>query len=82
MDNEKVYAMSFAKIYPLLVAKAEKKGRTLDEVNEVICWLTGYNTEEIEDALISPVTYRDFFKMHRFQIRTGNLSKVWSAGYA
>ena len=35
MDNEKVYAMSFAKIYPLLVAKAEKKGRTLDEVNEV-----------------------------------------------
>lgn len=62
MDNEKVYAMSFAKIYPLLVAKAEKKGRTLDEVNEVICWLTGYSTEEIEDALICAVTYREFFQ--------------------
>ena len=45
MDNEKVYAMSFAKIYPLLVAKAEKKGRTLEEVNEVICWMTGYSTK-------------------------------------
>ena len=58
MDSEKVYAMSFAKIYPLLVAKAEKKGRTLDEVNEIICWLTRYNTEEIEDALISQEIYQ------------------------
>ena len=62
MDNEKVYAMSFAKIYPLLAAKAEKKGRTLNEVDEVICWLTGYSTEEIEDALNSSVTYGDFFQ--------------------
>ena len=62
MNNEKVYAMSFAKIYPLLTAKAEKKGRTLDEVNEVICWLTGYSTEEIEKALNSPATYGDFFQ--------------------
>lgn len=62
MDNGKVYAMRFAKIYPLLVAKAEKKGRTLEEVNEVICWLTGYRTEEIEAALIDPVTYGDFFQ--------------------
>ncbi len=44
MKHEKVYAMSFSKIYPLLVAKAEKKGRTKDEVDEIICWLTGYKT--------------------------------------
>ena len=62
MNNEKVYAMSFVKIYPLLTTKAEKKGRTLNEVNEVICWLTGYSTEEIEKALNSPVTYGDFFQ--------------------
>ncbi len=62
MDNKKVYAMSFAKIYSLLAAKAEKKGRTLDEVNEVICWLTGYSTEEIENALNSSVTYGGFFQ--------------------
>ena len=42
MSNEKVYGMSFSKIYPLLVTKAEKKGRTLDEVTQVITWLTGY----------------------------------------
>ena len=62
MDNEKVYAMSFAKIYPLLVAKAEKKGRTLEEVNEVICWMTGYSTKEIKDAADHSVTYGDFFR--------------------
>ena len=62
MNNEKVYAMSFAKVYPLLVAKAEKKGRTIDEVNEIICWLTGYSTEEIDDARNSSVTYGDFFQ--------------------
>lgn len=50
MSNEKVYGMSFGKIYPLLVAKAEKKGRTLDEVTRVITWLTGYTPEEIEKA--------------------------------
>ena len=42
MNNEKVYAMPFAKVYPLLLAKAERKGRTGSEVNEIICWLTGY----------------------------------------
>lgn len=59
MSNEKVYAMSFSKVYPLLVAKAEKKGRTLEEVNEVICWLTGYSTEEIEESLMQEIRYLD-----------------------
>jgi len=61
MDNEKVYAMSFAKIYQLLKAKAEKKGRSLEEVNLIISWLTGYNTDEIERAAESRITYKDFF---------------------
>ena len=43
MNHEKVYAMKFAKVYPLLTAKAEKKGRTIEEVNKIICWLTGYH---------------------------------------
>ncbi len=62
MDYEKVYAMSFARVYPLLAAKAERKGRTREEVNEIICWLTGYSTEEIENALNKPETYGDFFR--------------------
>ena len=62
MDHEKVYAMSFGKIYPLLVAKAEKKGRTQDEVNEIICWLTGYSAQEIDGAVQRSVPYGDFFR--------------------
>lgn len=61
MSNEKVYGMRFGKIYPLLVNKAEKKGRTPEEVKQVITWLTGYTPEEIEKAAESDLTYDDFF---------------------
>ena len=46
MTNEKVFQMKLKKIYPLLVAKAEKKGRTRSEVDQVTCWLTGYSQED------------------------------------
>ena len=46
-----IYAMSFASVYPLYVAKAERKGRTKTEVDEIIRWLTGYNQEELEAEL-------------------------------
>jgi hypothetical protein len=46
-----VYAMSFARVYPLYVAKAEKKGRTRAEVDEIIRWLTGYSQKELEAQL-------------------------------
>lgn len=62
MENEKVYAMSFAKIYPLLVNKAVRKGRTAEEVNQVITWLTGYEPEEIERAVSADMAYGDFFR--------------------
>ena len=45
MKNEKVFAMRFSRVYPLLVAKAQRKGRTKEEVDQIICWLTGYNCE-------------------------------------
>ena len=62
MDNEKVYAMPFDKVYPLLVSKAEKKGRTKEEADQIICWLTGYTAEAIEHAVHSQVPYGDFFR--------------------
>ena len=62
MSNEKIYGMSFSKIYPLLVSKAQKKGRTLEEVTQVITWLTGYTPEEIEKAAATSLTYGDFFR--------------------
>lgn len=51
MDNQKVFSMSFSKIYPLYIQKAEKKKRTKEEVDEVISWLTGYSKEEIKDQI-------------------------------
>lgn len=62
MENEKVFAMSFAKVYPMLIAKAERKGRTRAEVLEVTAWLTGYTPEEIEAQIASDLTYGDFFR--------------------
>ncbi len=61
MDNEKVYAMKFSKVYPLLVAKAERKGRMKEEVDEIICWLTGYDQAGLDRQLEEEVDYRTFF---------------------
>lgn len=62
MTNEIVFAMSFAKVYPMLIAKAERKGRSRDEVFTVTAWLTGYTNEQLEELLCSDITYVDFFR--------------------
>ena len=62
MDNEKVFRMGFARVYPLLLNKAVKKGRTPEEVRTVIRWLTGYSGEDIDRLLGSDISYGDFFR--------------------
>ena len=61
MANEKIYDMPFGKLYPMLIAKAEKKGRTKTEVDEVTAWLTGYAPEKLSELMESDITYGDFF---------------------
>lgn len=61
MPPPKIYAMSFARVYPCLVAKAERKGRTKGEVDRIIRWLTGYTTQGIETALRKKIDYETFF---------------------
>ena len=61
MSNHKIYKMSFAKVYPLYISKAEKKGRTKSEVDEIIRWLTGYSQEELEIQLEKQVDFETFF---------------------
>src|SRR5689334_14703332 len=51
MTKHRIYTMSFAKIYPFYISKAEKKGRTKKEVDEIIRWLTGYSQKELEAQL-------------------------------
>lgn len=48
MEYEKIFAMKLFKVYPLLVAKAERKGRTKEEVYQVTCWLTGYTAKQTD----------------------------------
>lgn len=62
MNNEKVFQMKFGKVYGLLLDKAARKGRTKAEVDEVICWLTGYSPEHLEAASSSGLCYGDFFR--------------------
>ncbi len=61
-NNEKVYRMSFASVYPHYVAKAEKKGRTKEEVDTIICWLTGYTTKTLQQQINTKVDFETFFK--------------------
>lgn len=62
MEHEKVFQMSLGKVYPLLVNKVQKKGRTKEELDQTICWLTGYCQEELENLLEKKVSYGDFFR--------------------
>ncbi len=61
MNNARVYAMKFSRVYPLYVQKAEKKGRTKEEVDEVIRWLTGYTQAGLEKQLAQESDFETFF---------------------
>jgi hypothetical protein len=61
MAKHRIYTTSFASVYPLYVAKAEKKGRTKTEVDQVISWLTGYRQNELEAQLEKQADFETFF---------------------
>ncbi|GLH65417.1 MULTISPECIES: DUF2200 domain-containing protein [Parageobacillus] len=61
MTTHRIYKMSFSRVYPNYIAKAEKKGRTKSEVDEIICWLTGYTQDELETQLEKQVDFETFF---------------------
>ncbi len=61
MKNERVYKMSFASVYPHYITKAEKKGRTKEEVDTVICWLTGYGQEGLQQQIETKTSFETFF---------------------
>lgn len=60
--EERIAKMTFASIYPLYVAKVEKKGRTKKELHEVIKWLTGYDEKKLKSLIDDEVTFETFFK--------------------
>jgi hypothetical protein len=60
-NNTRIFKMSFGSVYPLYVQKAEKKGRTREEVDEIITWLTGYTGDELQRAIDAKVDFEAFF---------------------
>ncbi len=62
MDNQRVFRMAFASVYPLYVEKAEKKGRTKQEVDDVICWLTGYSPQALAAQIDQRKDFEAFFR--------------------
>ncbi|MGO8056982.1 DUF2200 domain-containing protein [Rhizobium johnstonii] len=61
MTKHRIYSISVASVYPHYVAKAEKKGRTKTEVDDIICWLTGHNQQSLDDQLAEKTNFEDFF---------------------
>lgn len=61
MSKHPIYTMSFAKVYPHYVNKAERKDRTKEEVDEIICWLTGYTQKGLEEQLEKETDFETFF---------------------
>lgn len=62
MNNHRVYKMSFASVYPLYITKAERKGRTKEEVDEIIQWLTGYDQTSLESVIKEERDFDTFFR--------------------
>ena len=59
--DERIANMTFASVYPHYITKVEKKGRTQEELHEVLQWLTGFNQQKIEQLVLEKVTFREFF---------------------
>jgi hypothetical protein len=61
MAGHRIYTVSFASVYPMYITKAEKKGRTKTDVDEIIGWLTGYSQQELEAQLEKQTDFETFF---------------------
>src|SRR6185312_13600788 len=61
MDNARIFRMAFARVYPLYIAKVERKGRTKEEVHTIIHWLTGYDEQTLQQQIENKVDFETFF---------------------
>lgn len=75
-NNTRVYRMSFASVYPHYLAKAEKKGRTKVEVDEIIFWLTGYNVETLQQHIDNKTDFENFFAQAQLNPNASKITGV------
>lgn len=75
-NKERVYKMAFAGVYPHYIAKAEKKGRTRAEVDEIIFWLTGYDEKTLQKHLDDKTNFEDFFNQANINPNASKITGV------
>lgn len=71
--NKKVFKMSFASVYPHYIKKVESKGRTIKELHDVIFWLTGYKSSDLEEIINNKIDFEAFFNSAKLN---PNVSKI------
>ncbi len=81
MKNPNVFAMPFSSIYPLYIKKAEKKGRTKEEVDKIIFWLTGYDNNSLRRQIADAVDLKTFFEQVPCMNPNASLIKGVICGY-
>lgn len=81
MQNTKIFTTAFASVYPHYVQKAEKKERTKQEVDEIICWLTGYDEKSLQDQLDKRTDFKTFFEQAPHMNPNASLIKGVICGY-
>jgi hypothetical protein len=81
MNAHRIFAMPFAKVYPLYIQKAERKNRSKEEVDQVICWLTGYSPAALAQQIEAQTDFETFFAQAPAMIRTLRLSKASYAAF-
>ena len=78
-DMSRIFSTSFASVYPHYVAKVEEKGRTKDDLDQVIGWLTGFDESELNDHLAAGTTFEEFFADARLNRNASSITGVvWS----
>lgn len=76
MNEDRIYNMLFSSVYPLYVQKAERKGRTQEEVDEIICWLTGFDRSELQAQIDQKSNFRTFFEQARLHENASKITGV------
>ena len=76
MPKHRIFTTEFSKVYPLYVQKAERKNRTKEEVDQIICWLTGYTQPGLRSKSNNKAILKPFFAKHPLSIQMFRLSKA------
>ena len=74
--DERIAKMTFASVYPHYIAKVEKKGRTIEELHQVIEWLTGYDVKKLQELIEQKTTFKDFFERSKLNPNTHLITGV------